>query len=1302
MLFRYIIFLFCVLIPGIKPVLAQQNAVNVDPLDGSINVGIPIGGINNGAVSASVSLVYGSGNGVKVKDVEGSAGIGWHVTGGGQITRELRGLPDDVKKDNAGNNRRGWLYNTNGTIINALTLANTGSPNCSNEVTDSTNIHNNFSNLSDTEPDIFNISAPGLSCQFVFDNGHVIKTIPYQDLKISYDTLGNGAIFSFTVVNTSGSVYKFSYGSNAIRKTTNKSGSTTINESSILYFKNEYYQYKYGINYTASWALNSVTDANGNSINFSYDPGLEQASKIPLELYVGSTSKTTQYWIETTSSPQVLSSISGGGNNISFLYADNYRTSVPMVKTIYVNGVSYILNYTYVGTPGTDYYRLFLRNVISNMCNTPFEYNFSYYGETLASGEYTTTLQDSTSKKIDYWGYQSGASVTTLAPALIINPSNLALQRYQVYTDDTFRTDYPYTINGGDRRADINTINAGALKQITYFNNGSTTIEYESNDFYDPTGNITVKGGGVRVKKVTVFDGIDVARNIVRNYSYTNPSTGITSGKPLTLPIYAFTRPYTGSGTTAEKWAASTVRSELDLSNENHSILYSHVTLSQTGAGKTLYEYFLPATNYDTSAHPSCDACLTPDWAPNLVYVAGPGCFAAGFVSSIITTYPFAPNLNYDFERGLLKKVTAYNDANNKVSESEYTYVRTGTPVAITAFKYDYDATVMSYVKYKINTSTSELSKQVVNRVYDLNSTTLSQQTSENYFYNSAYHKLPTQTQSTKSDGTVENNYIKYSKDYVITVANDNYVKALYNLQRANINTPIENYNESVKGGVSKITSAALIKFKPFAFGTDTLNLPAQSLSFFDQDGVVSSGFTPSTITSGLFVNDSKYIIGSNNLIYDRHGFLQTNDDNHKRIQTTVNDTYSHMPMLAASNASAYEIGYYAYARPVDNAGFTKTNSTQNTTTGRPVQASTTLSLEAGGEFTRTIIKNTITQNYIFSLWMKPAASGSIDLVLKGSDNVPHTYPVAFTNTAGVWKYYEIKVPVSALSTTFTANFKNMAASAVPIDDVLFYPENTEVVSFDYDWMTKAKIAETNTNGVARYFVSDELARLELVYDQDKQITDRQSYHYGSYGPFLEPSFSMDGWERPDTSNIIIFSPAANYNTCQFVGVSYTWNFGDGTQVTVNTADAQTHKYAGTGTYNVTLTVNAPGFGTKSFMRPITIYPPPLIPPDIIPVLYSNQTTTGGSLNSLGLYQSNVLKYSFTATQLATGTVKIPAGTYSVKVTTNGTIGSVSVDTGTSFNCLDKPLQHDKYPAVLVSLANGNSLTITLYDGPCM
>lgn len=1293
---RYTVKFLLIALLWFKAAHGQQNAVNVNPLDGSLNVSIPIANISNGSVSTSVNLVYG-GNGIKVKDVEGSGGIGWQVTGGGQITRQLRGLPDDIKKDNEGNDRLGWLYNTNGSIINGLTLANTGSPNCTNENADKTTITNNFSNLSDTEPDIFTVNAPGLSFQFVFDNNHVIKTIPYQDLKIKYYAdASDGHIGSFTITNNKGVVYSFSYGSSIIKQ------ARSYSPDNILYFKRDYDQLKDGITYNESWKLESITDVKGTGIYYNYLSDLERTSVDSVQLYIGGATKITHYTIKEVKTSLMLSSISGGGSKIEFTSTNNFKSSLPVINNINVNGVNYILNYSNVTTPGTRYGRYFLRQILSDQCNTPFRYDFSYYGETLINGSYRTELRDSTSKSIDYWGYQSGVVQANLAPTFIINPSNQAFQRYQIFTDNVYRPDYPYTIYGADRQVDVNTVNAGALKQITYFNGGTTTISYESNNFYDPTGNTTVKGGGIRVKQVTVFDGIDASKNMVKNYTYTNPSTGVTSGKAISLPLYAFTRPYTGSGTTAEKWAASTVRSEDDLSNDDHSIYYTHVTLWQTGGGKTLYEYYVPATNYDIAAHPVCDGCTANDWAPNLALVAGPGCTPSGFVSSIISTYPFAPSLNYDFERGLLKKVTNYTDAGVKVSESEYTYVRTGSPEVTTAFKYDYAAAVLSYLKYKIYTSAGELSQQVVNRFYDVGQGTLSQQTSESYFYNSSYHKLPTRTQATKSDGTIQNSYTKYSKDYIVTSSVDPYVIGIDSLQRKNVNTPIENYITTTAGGVTKVTAATLTKFKPFDLGT-IRPLPAQSLSFFDQNGVLSSNFTPSTITAGAFVNDSKYKIDANYTLYDSYGFLQTSDDNRKRIQTTLRDWNDHLPVLVATNGGAEEIGYYSYNGRVENSGFQKIGTSSNTTSGRPVQESLTLSLEPDGAFTRSIIKNSITQNYIFSLWMNPAVSGNVQLVLKGTDNVPHTYTVPFTNTAGVWKYYEIKVPVAALSTTFTASFTNTAASGVPIDDVLFYPENAQVVTYNYDQKTKAVIAETNSNGVARYYVSDKLGRLNLVYDQDKQITERKSYHYvDTYAPFLDPSYSANDDNRATVGTQVIFEPSVNYNTCQFTGITYTWNFGDGTTpIVVNTSDDQQHVFSATGTYNVSLTIDAPGYGIKSFSKPVTISPAPPPPPNTVSVLYSNYSSMGGSLNEVNFYQSNVLKYTFTDAQLSTGTVMIPDGMYNVFVTTTGTVGSATVSaTGSLPNCLD-PVKPNRYPSVLVQLGTPSVLTITLNDESC-
>jgi YD repeat-containing protein len=1284
--------LFAILIT--MPSFAQLNMVNVDPLSGAANVTIPITTVSSGMASASINLSY-SGNGVKVKDVEANAGIGWQVTGGGSISRELRGLPDDVKKDHLNNNRLGWLYNTNTGTIGSINFANTGTPNCTNEASDISTLNTYLTSLEDSEPDMFTVSAPGLSCKFIFDNSRIIKTIPYQDVKISYTTLTSGRIKDFKVITSAGIIYEFNRTNEETKQTTNTvaigAGYTTINESDIVFFKTPYLQFKNRIDYSTSWYLTSITDQTRNQVLYTYDDGIETNAATPLELYVGSSAKTTFYATKTNSKPLILKAISGHNQVVTFNYANNYSTSVPMVAAIAVNGVNYLLNYSSVSATSGPHKRYFLREITTNQCNNPYYYRFNYYGETNSSGSYTSALADSTSKKIDFWGFQNSSSNADLAPSVLINPSTTAYQKYQIKTDNSSRSAYSYSVSGANRMVDTGVVKAGSLKDLLTLNGGITTIAYESNDYYDPTGNITVFGGGIRVKQVNVYDGFNGANNMIHNYSYINPSTGLTSGKPVTLPVYAFARPYTGSGTTAAQWEASTVRSELDLSAGDHSVLYSHVTSSQAGAGKTLYEYYLPATNYDANATPSCSGCTTVDWAKPIVKIARPSCVSAGFVSTDISTYPFAPDLNYDFERGLIKQVTSYNDANVKVSESVYTYQRTGTPVIVTGLKFDNNATIKSYLKYNVYTSTGELEQQVTNKVYDLNSTTLYQQTSTAYTYGSTAHKLPTKIQTTKSDGTVENNFIKYTKDYNTATRSDFYTIALYNLQQQNINTQVESYTEVVRGGTSKIVAASLTKFNSFAFTGYNLHLPAQTLSFFDQDGVTSSSFTVSTITSGMFINDTRYIVQQNMTAYDTYGMLQTTDNNRRSARTVLSDT-KHLPIAVFGNATVNEIGYY-------------------TPNYQPTVPYFTYALVSGNNtYTRTINKNTTAKSYVFSAWVTSATAGSISLVLKGTDNVPHTYNLPYSAVSGVSKYYEVKVPVAALSSTFTASYQISVSGGPSIGDVLLYPENAEVVTYKYD-QYRNKIEETNTNGVSTYFSSDAFGRPSLVYNQDKHIVQRYTYDPGVAVPeLLTPAFSSDDNKVANTWTYVTFSTAITYNPCAYSNLKYTWSFGDGTANVVATTNAsQTHRFTNQGTYTVTLTISADGFTSKSFTYSITILPEP---PRVVPITFFNNTTTDGTITQVNFLQNGVVRYSFTGSELASGGQMIAVGTYAVSVkksvgTGAGAVGNIyiNVSGGSSNNtseCKDLPLPNGSFGTMQITVNSSHTIAISANDGNCI
>jgi len=512
------LFFTCLFLSG-SIAFAQKSAVSVDLLTGAGNATIPLYAISNGQVSVPVNLVY-SGSGVKLKDVEGTAGMGWSIQIGGQISRTVRGLPDDVTNDNATNSISGWMNSSN-TAANAIAtfgIENNGST-CSYETADIGNIAADFSPTSDTEPDMFYVNAPGLSCQLVYDRATAqFYPVNYQDLVITFTTnptTGSQAnqINSFTITNDKG--IKYTFGSGAFPSTeivTERAISTT--GTTPVYFTTKYNQYKNGITYYDSWGLTSITDANGNSVTLQYTTNLPASSTDSVNLYInGSTTQSYQYRISKTVTPMNLlylstsNQYSTGYPYQSLMFTYNTLNGVGQTGQTTVNTISgFGRNFTFTYSPVVytpkGYSRSFLRNVTDQGCSTPINYNFSYYGESYNGSSYTTSLPDSASYKVDYWGYYAANTNTSYMPEVIINPSNSVYQRYAIYQPTALTGSYTYASVGNSRVADSTNIMAGSLSKITYAEGGNTNIIYESNDYLDVPSNTVVKGGGIRVKQI--------------------------------------------------------------------------------------------------------------------------------------------------------------------------------------------------------------------------------------------------------------------------------------------------------------------------------------------------------------------------------------------------------------------------------------------------------------------------------------------------------------------------------------------------------------------------------------------------------------------------------------------------------------------------------------------------------------------------------------------------------------------------------------------------------------------------------
>ena len=183
--------------------LNAQNIVTVDKTKGRAQVIIPISSITQGSLTVPVSMEYLA-KGIQVKDsgYGNGYGLGWQLNAGGTVQRILKDLPDDLLA-------KGWLYGNNGSSVASFAISNdNNNASCPDEVIDVNYINTNFPKDKDSEPDIFSVSAPGLSCRIVFDKNHKPLVIPYNDYKINYTT-DNYGISSFTIIKDDGTQYLF-------------------------------------------------------------------------------------------------------------------------------------------------------------------------------------------------------------------------------------------------------------------------------------------------------------------------------------------------------------------------------------------------------------------------------------------------------------------------------------------------------------------------------------------------------------------------------------------------------------------------------------------------------------------------------------------------------------------------------------------------------------------------------------------------------------------------------------------------------------------------------------------------------------------------------------------------------------------------------------------------------------------------------------------------------------------------------------------------------------------------------------
>lgn len=677
---------------------------------GQLNINIPLHTLKSNNISAPVSISYNTG-GIKVAEVASRVGLGWQLSAGGQIEREIRGRSDGAN-DGSGFNIGVFVNNSiasDPTKFNTLSSTNQG-----------LFCYNAYDKSLDTEPDIYHFNFGGYSGKIVFDANKIPHIISKQNIKVVVDFNSTTKdVQSWTLTTDDGVKYTFATIETInyhtlIPKTTNTPadpggygpygngyvvlggyGATTTSTTFVR-------TYLPSTETAVKWYLDLITSPTGNNvITFTYDAAgpiyYNSEAEISVSPYIskGLASQfigsfpdvdkgrsipaydPSRQAFQTTINrilPKRISKISSLSSVVIFNYeaderydlqGDHALLSISVksndvavlsaTKTFNFAYSYFYANYSFAVKPNSsiyDYRRLQLISLteVGNGVSKPpytFSYNQTYKLPGRCDLKYT-----------DHWGYYNNAPIT----------SNDDFIPATQYTNPLYSAQGISNFEGVNRTSavpvsGVSPMMANVLEMIVYPAGGSAVLDYEGNTYYNSATNTNDYVGGLRIKKLLKYNGETTTSPIVRNYTYTlQENSARSSGSIDALPKYHYEKIYTNGTITTTgpyKFYHYLVGSpvpivEIGMTNGNH-VGYSCVTVSEPGKGSTVYKF----TSFTDQ--------------PDIVNTSTIGTFSASGTTGTVISNPspvvtqspasiYLPSTSMEMERGLLLSVAVYDN----------------------------------------------------------------------------------------------------------------------------------------------------------------------------------------------------------------------------------------------------------------------------------------------------------------------------------------------------------------------------------------------------------------------------------------------------------------------------------------------------------------------------------------------------------------------------------------------------------------------------------------------------------------
>jgi hypothetical protein len=565
--------------------MTQYGTVAPSLYSGSMTYSIPLCEYKDEDFVIPLKINYNF-NGFKPSEHSGIIGLGWALDCGGTISREVRGIPDEVGEDDNDGMNRGYYY----TIKDGIFRAESGQYIVLSEkiralykyaeqpqAVSNINVFSDkpafeyFSGVGtsgglryDTNPDLFHFSFLGYSGDFMLCQDGTVQvfntSVPKGEISVSYDFEKKESLLEPEIKITTGNGYVYTFGGDFHALEYSVSGNDTSGPSVTV----------------TSWKMKRIDAPNGSFLTFNFDERHqcdvsvrksytpEILTNIPDQFISYQTSRSVN--TVCYSYYPLLTGITVDGIQTVCLDYDNNKESEnkdsSFVSQVNIDGGSNA--FIYDGT-SKNLKRIIVNNhddeEIDNICFTKEWYGNADFGSPkmflssvngLTFGKFVfnyyidvdTDLPYNDSQSVDHWGFWNGR---TYAGALTSHISNSNLGSGSLYSQ------FDTTFVGRDPNFD-NAI-TGALTSITYPTGGVSTIDYERNtagkiinrhiglNAEIDSNNIGFIPGGVRVKKIT--NSTDGMSNFIE-YKYTESyDSNVSSGILLQMPRYAMKADYT-------------------------------------------------------------------------------------------------------------------------------------------------------------------------------------------------------------------------------------------------------------------------------------------------------------------------------------------------------------------------------------------------------------------------------------------------------------------------------------------------------------------------------------------------------------------------------------------------------------------------------------------------------------------------------------------------------------------------------------------------------------------------------------